>query len=266
MTEEFLGVNIFAPEYMGGWHDLTMMIYNWGNACLFCCVASCLVQLIVLNQIDEEHAISYIEAMGPMAKKFSFRALLGGLVLPLAGPMFLRINATMQTMGGFALHIGTGPILAYVSFTLFRSVKALYVCLDEQEAYDPIALKKDVIMAMCTKYFDEHPDDYSTNDFCNSLTFVSPKKYKIPLSYGTKLRAMQCFYTVLSEREDLDLDKKTIGQQAIHMADTMPIDHEGQEMSLGDDTEDISAALHMSPNDKTTGESAKSREGTVTTV
>jgi hypothetical protein len=251
---------------MGAWHDLTAAFYNWGNACLFCTVASCLVQLIVLNQIDEEHSITYIQALGPLAKKFSFRMLVTGLVLPLAGPMFLRINATMQTMGGFAMHVGTGPILAYVSFTLFRSVKALYVCLDEQEAYDPIALKKDVIMAMCKKYFEEHPDDYSASGFCNSLTFVSPKKFKIPLSYGTKLRAMQCFYMILSEHEDLGLDKQTIGKQAIHMADTMPVDHDGQEMSLGDDTEDIAAALHLSPNEKTTGESAKSRDGTVTTV
>jgi hypothetical protein len=111
----------------------------------------------------------------------------------------------------------------------------MYVCLDEQEAYDPIVLEKSYIQKKCKKYFDEHPDDFSAAGFCNELTFVSPKKYKIPLSYGTKLRAMKCFYTILSEREDLDLDKRTVGKLALHTTDTMPVDHDGQEMSLGDD-------------------------------
>jgi hypothetical protein len=236
-TEYYLGINIFGEEWLPAWHDLSLCGYNWGMACLFCSLMACLVQLIVLNQIDEEHSITYVKALGPAAKKFTFRMLILGLVLPLAGPMLIRINAVIQTLGGFIIHVGTAPIIAYVAFTIFRTVKALYVCLDEQEAYDPIVLKEDDVIELCTKYFDEHPDDFSASDFCNSLTFVTAKKYKVPLSYGTKLRAVKSFFTVLSEREGLDLDKRTIGKLSIDITNTMPVDHEGQEMDLGDDTE-----------------------------
>jgi hypothetical protein len=236
-TEHYLGVNIFAEEYMGIWHDISVSGYNLGNACLLCGLLPCLVQLIVLNQIDEEHAITYTQAQGPAAKKITFRLLILGLVLPLAGPMSIRMNATMQTPILFVMHILTGPIVAYVAFSIFRAIKALYVCLDEQEAYDPIVLSEDVIMQHCTEYFEKHPDNYSPSHFCNTLTFVTPKRFKIPLAFSTKLRALKCFFKVLSDREGLDLDMATIGKLSIDMTNNMPVDHEGQEMDLGDDTE-----------------------------
>jgi hypothetical protein len=236
-TEFYLGVNIFAEEYMGVWHDISVAGYNLGNACLLCGLLPCLVQLIVLNQIDEEHSITYTQAQGPAAKKITFRLLVLGLVLPLAGPMTLRMNATMQTPMLFIMHALTAPILVYVSFAIFRAIKALYVCLDEQEAYDPIVLTADEIMEHCKQYFEKHPDEFSPNHFCNTLTFVTPRKFKVPLSYGTKLRALKSFFKVLSDREGLDLDTATIGKLSIDQTTNMPIDHDGQEMDLGDDTE-----------------------------
>jgi hypothetical protein len=120
-TEYYLGVNIFAPEYQGIWYDISMAGYNWGTACLLCAVVTCLVQLVVLNQLDEEHSISYTLALGPAAKKFAFRMLVLGLVLPLVGPYSLRIHATIQTAPGFLMDLGSGIIVAYVIFTIYRS-------------------------------------------------------------------------------------------------------------------------------------------------
>jgi hypothetical protein len=135
-----------------------------------------------------------------------------------------------------------------VCFAIFRSIKALYVCLDEQEAYDPIVLQTDEIMAHCKKYFEEHPDDYSPTDFRNTLCFVTPKKYKVQLSFATMVRAMKCFYKELSDREGFDLDNSTIGKLSIDTTTNMPIDHEGQEMDLGDDTETGVIGDHVPPS------------------
>jgi hypothetical protein len=245
-TEHYLGFNIFGQEYYGYWHDIHMAGYNWGVACLLTAVMACVIQLVVLNQIDEEQSITYTKALGPMAKKFSFKSLIIGLILPLAGPMSLRINATMQTFAGFLHYIVSGIIVTYVLFTIYRSVKALYVCIDEQEAYDPIVLSQEECMQKARAYFAKHPDDYHASDFCNCLTFISPLSYKVPLTYSAKLRAMKAFYKVLSEHESLELDGPTLAKISLHKADTLPVDHAGQEYELGDELDQVAASIMQS--------------------
>jgi hypothetical protein len=239
MTEYYLDYNIFQEANMGFWHDLTIAGYNLGIATLLCGVLGALWQIIVLNQIDEEQAITYTKSLGPMAKKFSFKMLVSGLVLPLMGPFSLRIFATLQTVWGFVMWTFAGPIVAYVLFTLYRSVVALYVCIDEQEAFDPIHLTEEDCMERCREYFKMKPNDYARADYMNCLTFVSKKHFKVPLTYSTQIRALKCFYKCLCEHEDMELDKITLTKFVLEKVDNIPVDHEGQEMELGDEAEAV---------------------------
>jgi hypothetical protein len=268
MSEHYLGFNIFDSENMGIWHDLSIAGYNLGLTSLLCGVLGALFQLIVLNQIDEEQVITYTKALGPMAKKFAFKMMVCGLVLPLVGPYMLRIFATMQTFAGFIVYMSYMPIVVYVLFTLYRSVSALYICIDEQEAYDPIHLTAEDCMTMCKAYFKLKPEDYSREDYLNTLTFISPNNYKVPLTYSTKVRGLKCFYKCLCEHEDLELDKVTLTNFVLDKVDNLPVNHDGQEMELSMDPGEMMASfLHrkMHGGNKTndTSPGGKKEGGTV---
>jgi hypothetical protein len=235
MTEWLLGWSVYDDYFKGWWHDLTMAGYNWGVACLLTCVLGCVFQLIIINQITEEQSITYVKALGPMAKKFSFRVMIIGLILPLAGPMSIRINSVMQTPGGFFHYGVSGIIVVYILFTIFRGVKALYVCVEESEAYDDIVLSMEECQVRCDAYFKKFPDEYTLEGFSNLLMFVTPKLYKVPLTYATKVRACTTFYRTMAKREGLKLSEELLAQLAIEGAAKFVVDHRGQEMDLGDE-------------------------------
>jgi hypothetical protein len=234
-SEYLLGFSVFDDEYFGIWHDISMAGYNWGVGCMMCAVVTCLVQLVVVNQLTEEQALTYVMALGPTAKKYCFRAMVAGLILPLAGPMSLRINATMQTFGGFFHYGVTAIILTGVGIAIFRTIKALYVCIEEAEAYDDIALTEQDIQARAELYFDNFANDYTIEGFSNALMFVTKKKYKVPLTYPTKVRACKCFYRELCKREGLKISDDTLADLSIYGANNFKINHQGQEMEFGDD-------------------------------
>merc|ERR1712216_1085885 len=100
--------------------------------------------------------------------------------------------------------------------TIFRTVKALYVCVEESEAYDEIALAEADIQARVEVYFDNFANDYTLEGFSNALMYVTPKKYKVPLTYPTKLRTCKCFYKELCKREGLQISDDTLADLCIY--------------------------------------------------
>jgi hypothetical protein len=245
-TEHFLGINIFGEDYFGIWHDMSMAGYNWGVACMITTVVLCLINLIAINEIQEEQAITFLKAMGPLPKKYAFRMLVLGLVLPLAGPMMLRIYATLQTFGGFFHFIISGIIVVYCLFSVYRVVKALYVCIDESEGYDNITLTEEECESICKVYFERFPNTYTLEGYANCLTYVTPMKYKVPLTYCTKVRMLKCFYKNMCAAEGLNLSDDSLARFCIEGAKTFRLDHRGQELELGDEPEQILEFLKRS--------------------
>ena len=240
--EHYFGINLFREEYMGIWHDISLWGYNMGMALMICAVVACLIQLIVINEITEEQAITYTRSLGPVAKKFSFRAMVCGLIVPMVGPMLLRIFATQQTIFGFFFWASTGLPVLYVAFTIYRTVKALYICVEESESYDEIALTEAECMAMCKKYFDKFPDTYTLQGYTKCLMVVTPRSFKIQLTYPTKVRALKCFYQELCDREGFSINHQTLSKLCAEGAANFPVDHKGQEYAMGDDITDLDQA------------------------
>jgi hypothetical protein len=170
-----------------------------------------------------------------MAKKFSFRVMVLGLILPLAGPMSIRINAVMQTPGGFLHYAVSGIIVGYVAFTIYRTVKALYICVEESESYEPIFLSEQECFLRAKAYFNKFPNDYTIEGYSNCLMYVTPKRYKVPLTYPTKVRACKAFYATMCEHEGLVVKPETLTKLALEGAADFKVDHKGQEMEMGDD-------------------------------
>jgi hypothetical protein len=106
---------------------------------------------------------------------------------------------------------------------MMRCIKALYVCIHEQEAYEATTISQEDINNLAKAYFDEHPDDYNLADFAKSLAVVSHRKYVIPLSYPTKLRAVKSFYTCAAALENFSLeDGDPLWWRAVDGANNFP--------------------------------------------
>jgi hypothetical protein len=237
--QHYFGINFFRKEYEGIWHDISLWGYNLGMSLMITAVVACLIQLIVINEITEEQAITYTRSLGPVAKKFSFRAMVCGLIVPMVGPMLIRIFATQQTIFGFIFWASTGIPVLFVAFTIYRTVKALYICVEESESYDEIALTEAECMAMCKKYFDKFPDTYNLQGYVNCLMVVTPRSFKIQLTYPTKVRALKCFYQELCDREGFSINHQTLSKLCIKGAMNLVVDHKGQEYEMGDDITDL---------------------------
>jgi hypothetical protein len=249
-TKYYFDIAVFDEAYMGIWHDISMSGYNWGVCCMITTVVLCLIQLIAINQLTEEQSITYLKALGPLGKKFSFRTMVLGLVLPLAGPMSLRIFATMQTFGGFFHFIISGVIVTCVLYSVYRTVLALYVCVHESEAYDPICLKYEECTTICKAYLKQFPDNYTMEGYFNNLTYVTPMKYKVPLTYACKVRAMKAFYLCMCQHENMPIKEEALTKMVLIDAASFKLDHKGQEMELGDEPEQILHSLRTLGKDK----------------
>ena len=130
----------------------------------------------------------------------------------------------------------------FVGFTIFRTVKALYICVEESESYDEIALTEAECMEMCKKFFDKFPDTYTLQGYVNCLMVVTPRSFKIPLTYPTKVRALKCFYQELCDREGFSINHQTLSKLCIKGAMNMAVDHKGQEYEMGDDITNLDQA------------------------
>jgi hypothetical protein len=212
---------LFDDDWAKFWYDISIVGFRIGLGALLMAVTASCFQMLVINEIqDDNHAQVYLKTVHKAARKFPFRAMIVGLLAPFGFSVALRHTFTSQTpIAVIGMNLTIGPIIAYLLFTLYSYVKAVYVAVEEKDRFENISIPESTITVLVEEYFALKPDNFEIEDFLHQLKDVTDKGFAVPLSYPTRLLARKHFYLEAGKRVGLELPAETLAKLCFERAE-----------------------------------------------